>query len=290
LTLAAGSLTASSVAVPVRQTVLANNPDANGFPAPTVTGGTGVGFATLTLSTQVIATAANGFGSSGQVDVVGQSSALSWTGLTTNGTMYLYVDVASGALTAGSGTLAPTYQWGGTYSVTNGQFTFNIQAMSGQVGNGATAAQTNRVYVGEVLVAANVVSTITWYALMGRYRSAKTATLPGVSTSTTFAHNLGINADAIDRDPIGWAECTTTDSGFTARSGSVPGSIVKLAPYTSGTGIPMQAAFKSSRNAAILTGGNTSTGWVINASAGTGAQAAMTAASWSYWLTLDRGW
>jgi hypothetical protein len=177
----------ATVAVPVRQTVLGGPVDANGLP----NFGGSTGSTTVTMSGTLTATAANGFGAAGAVDVVGQGTNLSWGSLSTNGTMYLYVDIAAGALTAGSGTLAPTYQWGGTYSTTSGQFTFNIQEMVAKVGNGATAAQTNRVYVGEVTVAGGVVTAITWYALMGRYVGAAVA-VPAAGTATTWAHKLGV--------------------------------------------------------------------------------------------------
>ena len=181
------SSSSSSVFVPVRQTVLSGPVDSNGLPAfGGSTGGT-----TVTMSGTLVATAANGFGSSGAVDVVGSGTNLSWTGLSTNGTMYLYCDIAAGALTTGSGTLAPAYQFGGTYSTTSGQFTFNIQEMTGKVGNGSSATQTNRVYMGEVTVAGGVVTAIVWYALQRRYMSAETS-IPAANTVQAFSHNLGI--------------------------------------------------------------------------------------------------
>jgi hypothetical protein len=114
----------------------------------------------------------------------------SWTGLSTNGTMYAYLDIAAdGTCTTGSTTLAPTYRFGGADVVTSGQFTFNIQEMTGKVGNGATAVQTYRVFVGEVTVAGGVVSAITWYALMGRYDSGWFAV--AVATQYIKSHNIG---------------------------------------------------------------------------------------------------
>jgi len=208
-TIARPTTISASVFVPVRQTVLGGPLDGSGLP----NFGGATGSTTVTMSGTLTATAANGFGSTGAVDVVGQGTNLSWGSLSTNGTMYLYVDIATGALTAGSGTLVPGYQWGGTYSTTSGKFTFNIQAMSGQVGNGATAAQTNRVYVGEVTVAGGVVTAIVWYALMGRAYIA--TTMPALNTATNISHNIGVMplpndiqlsallTAAIDGHPIG---------------------------------------------------------------------------------------
>lgn len=174
-------------APPTRQTVLSGTVDTSGYSAF----GGSTGTTTVTATATLVATAANGFASTGSVDRIGQIAAPSWTGLSTNGTMYLYLDIASnGTCTTGSGTLAPTYRWGGADVVTNNQFTFNIQEMVGKVGNGATAAQTYRVYVGEVTVAGAVVTAITWYALQGRYDSGWFA----VTTATNYTsnHNVGV--------------------------------------------------------------------------------------------------
>ena len=206
----------TTVAVPVRQTVLSGPVDSNGQAAfGGSTGGT-----TVTMTGTLIATAANGFGSSGAVDVVGSGTNLSWTGLSTNGTMYLYVDVSGGALTPGSTTLAPVYQHGGTYSTTSGQFTFGTQEMVGKVGNGSSAVQTNRVFVGEVTVAGGVVTAITWYALQGRYQGS--ATLPANGSTVAFSHNVGMPAQHLEVDAV--AVATATD-GVAAAGEAISASI-----------------------------------------------------------------
>lgn len=169
-----------------RQSVLSGPVDSSGLPAF----GGSTGSTTVTTSGTLVATAANGYGATGAVDRVGVISNPSWTGLSTNGTMYLYLDIAAnGTCTPGSTTLAPVYQEGGTYSTTNGQFTFNTSEMVGKVGDGSAANQTYRVFVGQVTVSGNVVSAIAWYALRGRYESPWFA----VAASTAYArsHNLG---------------------------------------------------------------------------------------------------
>ena len=170
----------------VRQTVLSGPVDSDGLPAF----GGSTGSTTVTASGTLVATAANGYGATGATDRVGVIVNPSWTGLSTNGTMYLYLDIAAdGTCTTGSTTLAPVYQEGGTYSTTSGQFTFNISEMVGKVGDGSAANQAYRVYVGQVTVSGNVVTAIAWYALRGRYESPWFA----VSASTAYArnHNLG---------------------------------------------------------------------------------------------------
>lgn len=168
---------------PVRQTVLSGPVDSNGLP----NFGGSTGSTAVTASGTLKATAAAG----GDTNYTGSITNPSWTGLSTNGTMYLYLDITSaGVVTTGSTTLAPNYQWGGTYSTTNNQNTFNIQEMTMKAGNGSTASQVYRVFVGEVTVSGGVVTAITWYAIMGRYHSGRFS----VSSSTTYskAHNLGV--------------------------------------------------------------------------------------------------
>lgn len=185
----AGLLTFNGV--PERQTVLGGPVDTSGYAAfGGATGSTTVTTTAISSTAPLVVTAANGFGAQGKVDVVGYSASnLAFTGLSTNGTMYGFVDSAAGALTTGTGTLAPIYQQGGTPSIVSGQFTFNKGEMKGYVGNGAAALQTNRVYVGQFTVAGGVVTAITWYALMGLYDSGRFT----IAASTAYAksHNLG---------------------------------------------------------------------------------------------------
>jgi len=176
-------LTSTSVSTspPVRQTCELGPVDTSGFAAF----GGSTGSTTVTASGTLKVTAANGIS-----DYRGSITNPSWTSLSTNGTMYLYLDIAAdGTCTTGSTTLAPTYRWGGADVVTSGQFTFNIQEMVGKVGNGATAAQTYRVFVGEVTVSGNVVTAIIWYALMDRYTIDNTSIT--TATSYTYSHNIG---------------------------------------------------------------------------------------------------
>ena len=185
----------------VRQTVLSGPVDSSGFSA--FVGSTGS--TTVTATGTLKATAAAG----GDANYTGSITNPSWTSLSTNGTMYLFFDVTSaGVVTTGSTTLAPVYQWGGTYSTTNLQNTYNIQEATMKVGNGSAATQVYRVFVGEVTVAGAVVTAITWYQLMGRYRNEQ-VTL-AVSTAYSFNHNIGTG----DIDAAYYAECKTTEFGY----------------------------------------------------------------------------
>ena len=186
---------------PVRQTVLSGPVDNNGLP----NFGGSTGSTTVTASGTLVATSANGVSG----DRIGSITNPSWTGLSTNGTMYLYLDIAAdGTCTTGSTTLEPTYREGGADVTTNNQFTFNISEMVGKVGNGSVATQTHRVFVGQVTVAGSVVTAIVWYALRGRYESTVSTTTFG--TNTSYNHNIGTTLVRVD----GLFVCTTAELGY----------------------------------------------------------------------------
>ena len=264
------------VTVPVQQTVLSGPVDSNGLAAF----GGSTGSTTVTASGTLIATSANGFGSNGGVNNICSITNPSWTGLSTNGTTYLYLDATSSTCTTGSSAnLAPTYQWGGTYSTTSGQFTFNIQEMVGKVGNGSTADQANRVYVGEVTVSGNVVTAITWYQLLGRYDSGFTATLPSASTNVSKSSNLGI------KPTVGLLiiECTTTDQGYAVGDQIVNG-------YMGGNSANLfvqNPVWVTANTIGFSTG---TVNGAITTPKGGGANVSLTAASWKYKLVANRGW
>lgn len=272
-----GTAVTSGYMPPVRQTVLSGPVDANGYSAF----GGSTGSATVTATGTLKATAAAG----GDTNYTGSITNPSWTGLSTNGTMYLYLDItSSGVVTTGSTTLAPVYQWGGTYSVTSGQNTFNIQEMKMEAGNGATASQVYRVFIGEVTVAGGVVTAITWYSLMGRYRSATTATLPGLATATSLSHNLGINVDAILGPLLAFAKCTTAESGWQI------GDVMTLSAQGATGATAMPPLGLTGRNSAILQSGQGGTTAWVGQIRTTGAFFSLTAANWSYYVDVSRGW
>lgn len=262
---------------PVRQTVLNGPVDMNGLPD---FGGV-IGSTTVTQTGTIIVTSAQGFSSSGSVDRVGQITNAAWTGLSTNGTMFLWLDVAiNGTCTTGSTTLTPIYQFGGTPSTTNGQITFNVQEMTCYVGNGGAAPATYRVLVGEVTVAAGVVSAIIWYALQGRYFAPFTATLPAAGVAVSKSHNLGTNF--ILSAPYILMECTTNDSGYV-----VGDRVVNPSSNASGGGYgPTPNTF--SRLLVRFTGASTQPFRLNNLVGGT--EVIPTAASWRYSLIVNRGW
>jgi len=187
--------------VPVRQCVLNCSVASTGLPNyMTGVASTAISFQNCDTTPLVIAFAA-GFDTSGAVDYVGVVSTNTssvWSSLSTNGTYYLWVDrnTSTGALTYGktATTLRPTYVNGGSASIVDTQHTFFINAMTMWVGNGSTATQVQRVFLGEVVVAANVISSITPYMPRGQYVSAETAfpQSTAVNDTVTLTHQLGL--------------------------------------------------------------------------------------------------
>jgi hypothetical protein len=258
-------------AVPVRQTVLSGAVDSNGFSSF----GGSTGSTTVTAATTLVATAANGV-----TNRTGSIVNPSWTGLSTNGTMYLGLTVnADGTCTPFVTTLAPTYQWGGTFSTTANQRTFNIQQMQMQNGNGSTAAQSYDVFVGEVTVAGGVTTAIVWYQLMGRYDSGFTATLPAVNTLTSKSHNIGIKPDITSFI----FECTTADVGI---------NVGEQIDYrdtlgADGANFARQRMIKTSLSMAMRTPAGASSFAALNAS---GVMVTLTAASYKWKMIAQRSW
>jgi hypothetical protein len=256
----------------INQTVLSGPIDNNGLP----NFGGSTGSAIVTAAGTLIATAANGVSNR-----TGSVVNPSWTGLSTNGTMYLGLTVNSdGSCTPFVTTLQPVYQWGGAFSTTNGQRTFNIQQMQMQVGNGATASQSYDVFVGEVTVAGNVVTAITWYALMGRYLSAFTNTLPGTSVRTNFNHNIGCN---MVRRPTLIVECLTAEFGF-----AVGERVTDLNTQTGGGPFYAVAASWDYKTCGFSTANTNAFGTQSKSSPGTGV--ILTAANWKYAMAVERSW
>lgn len=267
---------------PVRQTVLFSSVDSSGFPNFITDPDNGLEVAIAATTVPVVLTASNGAAARGARDRIGAITAdTTISGLTDSTTNYLYADIASnGTVTLGKTTLAPAYQRGGSYSTTNGQFTFNIQEMVGKVGNGTTADQTYRVFIGEAVTSGGQVTSVVNYALMGRYQSADTSVL-GPSSLYSFSHNIGVR----DAEVLGRLRCTTGEYGYAS------GDIADLSTYTSSGDSYRPLVFRTSRNACGFysgDGGVTNALTVINT--GTGVTAYPTSGNWSVFILAERGW
>lgn len=192
----------------VRQTVLSGNITYGGDPSDggaASFGGT-TGSTTIATSTTMTVTAANR-----ATDRVGTIASPTWTGLSSNGTAYLYLDVAAnGTCTTGSTLTAPVYAPGFSAGgfTSAGAHLFNTQEMTMYAGNGGGTGEVFRVFVGQATVSGGVVTAILWYALMGRWDSNQRAI--AASTAYSFAHALGVTPRQYE-----WRiECTTDDAGY----------------------------------------------------------------------------
>lgn len=269
----------------VRQTVLSG---------PVGTGGGSAGFPNLfpatavslavtsqnvTSTTPLIVTAANGYDRNGAVDRTGISAAnLTWSTLTPSATCYLYIDIgADGVLTTGHTTLQPDYQWGGAYSTTNGQFTYNIQEAIGKVGNGASAVQTYRVYVGEAVTTGSAVGSCVAYSYAGRYLQTFALQAPG--TRNSFNHYMGVNPSVPPESEF-WLKCVNASAGYSTNQ------YAKLqgqgnAGYISGTPLSIE-----DRNTGSF---DVSTAYAVFHRT-TGVITVVAAADWSAVVKISRGW
>lgn len=266
----------------VRQTVSGGPVTSGGFPnLAGATGSTSVTTSNISSTTPLTVTASNGYSATtgAPVDRFGFSTTnLTWSGLSTNGTMYLYVDVAAnGTLSTGSTTLSPIYQFGGTRSITNNQFQYNVSEGYASVGNGASAIQTYRVFVGDVIVAAGVVSVINWYCYNGLFQSGDTA-WPAAATAAAFNHNLGLTFGLVASVQ---AVCITAELGY-AIGDVVDPKTLPAAGYTT----PL-CVWKRYTTAGFTTGANASL-WLIHNT--TGVDTMATVGNWKYRTTVKRGW
>jgi hypothetical protein len=259
----------------IRQTVQNASVDTSGF-ANFISAGTGLSVVISAATTNVKISAAGG--SSDRVGTITTNTTI--TGLSANATNYIYADVASnGTVTLGSTTLAPIYTFVGTPSVANGQFTFRIAEMKGYVGNGSTAPQVYRVFLGEVVTGTSAVTSVITYALNGYYDSGYTNTLPASAVQTMKSHNLGVIPDNVKMT----IKCLTSEHNYTV------GDVVDNVITTNGSSIWILTPIYKTYKTVGVTSYVSANPWaVINKT--TGATPVLTLASWAYKFTVQRGW
>lgn len=156
---------------------------------------------------------------------------------------------------------------------------YQVSAASVSAGANPAFTAKNRVYVAEAQAGASTVSSVTNYALNGRYVSAETGPLPGATVSVTFNTNLGVASTLL---PALELVCYTAEDMY------VVGEIVP-APFGSGNGsyTSPYVIRKTNRNTAkFLTYANIP--WYLPSGAGNIFTA--TAANWKYRVSVQRGW
>ena len=257
----------------VRQTVLTGPHDTNG----TATFGGSTGSTTVTATGTLLVTAAQGY--TGQTDLTCSINNPSWTGLSTNGTMSLFIGISGGTCSPISSTLSGVYVNGATPSSANNQFTFDYGAMTGYLGNGSTYNNAAIVEVGSVYVSGGVVSTITWFALKGHADSGWLSQLPPVNNYAGVSHFIATEPSTLKASLV--LKNTTTNGGWPV------GSIISNIYTDNGTAwVPLTLQLTSTA-VNFYTGATVAFG-ALNAS--TGVHATLLAADWSYRVIVDRGW
>jgi len=207
----------------------------------------------------------------------GNATLYTWTDLNINGQMYLGINIDSAGVFTGafSTTLAPIYQWGGNPSTVNGQYTYNIAIGKMFKGNGVSADQVYAVFIGEVTVAAGVISVVTCYALNGKYRSPPVAIVSG--TSVVVDTNIGCIPMEVSQKLV----CTTAEHGY-----SIGDVITNFSNNSAGTHVATVAINKNTIT--MLPGTAANAYYALHKV--TGAQVALTNANWNQYVDVNRGW
>lgn len=260
----------------VRQTVQIGSVDANGYANYLTT--------SVTLNLPIAATTVplkiHAAGGAVSNDRLGTVSADTTLLLTASVTSYIYASVSNtGVVTFGSTTLAPIYQFGGTISVTNGQYTFDISRMTMFLGNGTTAAQVYVTFIGEAVTSGTAVTSVVNYALNGVYDSGYTATIPASSTITSKNHNIGTYPWIYKLETL----VTTANNGYAVGETA---SLIYVDGTALGSVITPSVTYKVIQ---WMTGSGTSNGVRIISKA-TFSTVAITAAHFSTKLIAQRGW
>lgn len=192
-----GLVRSPSVSHPyVRQTVLNGTVDSNGFPNA-LSVGSGLAVTLTATGTAFLLSFAAGFDSNGAIDYLTQFTAnQSFSSLTAASTCFLYVDrnPSTGALATGFTTIAPVYQTVAPTPPATGQHWFDLSAFMMKRWSGSAWIVLQRVFVGECVVGASTVTTVTNYAYRGFYQSAWVAVV--ALTNYNFNHQLGMSLAA----------------------------------------------------------------------------------------------
>jgi len=138
-----------------------------------------------------------------------------FTPLVANTTHYFYFDTNNGTQSYGFfgyATLPPIYTYAPSTapSTTLNQYTYNYATHIMYVGTGSGFTQVNRVFLGEIVTNATVITSATTYAYNGYYESGWTNTLPAAGETYTVAHNMGVK-DYTFTEII---ECITAEHGY----------------------------------------------------------------------------
>lgn len=199
--------------VPVRQTVLSGRVDTTASNRP----GNALSGSSLTVTLNASSsdvcrfTIADGFGSNGQQDYVGEFTSNQTLTVAASTTSYVYVNRSTvGALSLGSSALTPSYGVVAPSSPSTDQHWFDLLEFKMKRWSGSAWVAMQRVFVGECTATTSITSTTT-YAYMGCYVSEWRSMNGG--TTSNFNHNLGIYLSAANAAITLYTNSTASDVG-----------------------------------------------------------------------------
>jgi hypothetical protein len=201
--------------MPISQCALYGSVDATGYANFLSKDGSNNNVKLSATSTNLYLAFANGFNDYGESNIIAKISAdivpTAWTGLTTNGTYYLWADIAAGVITYGktATTVAPDYVYAKAAAATNTKHSYVIPERKMYVDNGSTWSAVTRVFLGHVVVSGSAVNSVVTYAYKGMYISPLTA-MPVNNTLCSMTHNIGCEVTIHDI----FVECVISSSGY----------------------------------------------------------------------------
>lgn len=219
----------------------------------------------------------NGVGGNGFQSIKSAvTSALTWSSLTPSKTLWLGLTCTAGGIPVpvfvDNATVPPIYQYGGSPSVSSGQYTFLIDQNQMYLGNGSVAVATPTVFVGIATTSGSAVTSAQAFAYNGRFHYLEAAAgLPAASSVTTFTCGLGTTVGVATQVQ---ALNTTTDGGYTA------GQLAQVNPSNTLLQINDALTCKLTNNATGFSGMNISTGNAFT----------MVVGDWKYQVDAWRLW
>jgi len=245
-------------AAPSLQTILSGPSDANGNPTtlPSTSPTLSILTQNITATTPLCVSACGGYNASGPVSIFGYTGLnLLWGGLSANLTNYLFVNIYQNMLLGGlSSTLPPIYSWGGTPSVTAGQFTYDMTHKIAYMGNGTLAQIVTAVPFGECVTNGTTVTSAIAYAYNRRYNSGwVTPVIVAAGGNYSSTSNLGIAPHAQDVQLT--LQCLTAELGYSIGDRTNPENVsMFFTAYTVGYSVSSTAAMSVyCKNTGVLT-------------------------------------
>jgi len=267
------------------------SPVTNAFNVSATPGGSAIAFSTAGTGTQtawagiqnpLVITAYSGNDSLyGEINSVGLTTTqLTWTALTNNSTLYLYCTLAAGVLTPAFTALAPVIVYGSvtTPSVVSGQITINVTLGETYLGNGVSAVETPLVVIGTATTSGGNITATQAYSygkpqtftgkMSGTLLKRSVYTTAGTFTWIKSAQTTAINVTVKGGGGVGGGGGTSSGGAGSSGGGGGGGG---GGGYAKGM---FDASLINSETITLASGGTSSFGSLISATAGSAGSAA----------------